>query len=201
MKKIIILIQLISLTFLTYSQNFDEVKLDSLISRIERHNKGMGSISIFQKGKEVYQISYGYENIEKDIHATKKTKYCIGSITKSFTATIIMQLIEENKLSLDTKLANFFPKIPYSKDITIEQLLRHRSGLVNYTNSPYFHSWSDTARTKSEMVEKFIENGAGFKPSEMSQYCNTNYVLLSFIAQKIEGKDYSEILTERISKP
>ncbi len=73
------------------------VKLDSLISKIERHEKGMGSISISENGKEVYQKAYGYENIEQEIRASEKTKYCISSITKSFTATIIMQLIEENK--------------------------------------------------------------------------------------------------------
>lgn len=177
------------------------VKLDSLISKIERHEKGMGSISIFENGKEVYQRAYGYENIEKGIRATKKTKYSIGSITKSFTATIIMQLVEEKKLSLETKLANYFPEIPNSNDITIEMLLRHRSGLYNYANSADFHSWNDTIRTKSEMIKKFIENGTIFKADEKSQYCNTNYVLLSFIAQKIEGKDYSEILVERITTP
>jgi len=201
MKKTIIFIQLLSLTILAYSQNFDKVKLDSLFSQIERHDKGMGSISIFQNGKEVYQCSYGFENIESGIRATKKTKYSIGSITKSFTAVIIMQLIEENKLSLETKVAKYFPEIPNSNDITIEMLLRHRSGLYNYTNSADFHSWNDTVRTKPEMIKKFIENGTVFKPDEKSQYCNTNYVLLSFIAQKVEGKDYSEILAKRITRP
>lgn len=201
MKKAIIFIQLISLTFLTYSQNFNKIKLDSLISKIEKHDKGMGSISIFQNGKEVYQRSYGYENIEKEIYATNKTKYSIGSVTKSFTAAIIMMLIEENKLSLETKVADYFPEIPNAKKISIEQLLRHRSGLFNYTNSTDFHSWNDTVRTKSEMIKKFIENGIIFNPDEKSQYCNTNYVLLSFIAQKIEGKNYSEILAERITNP
>lgn len=201
MKKLLIILSFLFLTYFAYPQDFDTVKLDSLISKIEKHEKGMGCISIFHNGKEVYQRAYGFENMEKGIRATEKTKYCIGSITKSFTAAIIMQLVEENKLSLDTKLTNFFPEIPNSKDITIEQLLRHRSGLYNYANSVDFHSWNDTLRTKSEMIKKFIENGTVFKSDEKSEYCNTNYVLLSYIAQKIEGKEYSEILTERITKP
>jgi len=201
MKQLIFLLSLLFLTYESYSQDFDVNKLDSLISKIEKFDKGMGCLSIFHNGKEIYHRAYGFENIEKRIHATEKTKYCIGSITKTFTAVIIMQLIEENKLSLDTKLSNFFPEIPNSEAISIEQLLRHRSGLFNYTNSPDFHSWNDTIRTKSEILEKFIKNGNVFKPNEKSQYCNTNYVLLSFIAQQIEKKDYSEILAERITKP
>lgn len=201
MKKTFIFLQLILLTYLTFSQNFDEQKLDSLISKIESFDKGMGSISIFHNGTELYQRAYGYENIEKGIRATSKTKYCIGSITKSFTATIIMQLVDENKLSLETKLASYFPEIPNSEEITIELLLRHRSGLYNYTNSADFHSWNDSIRSKSEMIKKFIDNGTVFEPDEKSEYCNTNYVLLSFIAQKIEGEDYSEILSKRITSP
>ncbi len=201
MKKTTILMLFFLLTYLSYSQNIDKVRLDSFISKIEKYEQGMGSISIFENGKEVYQRVYGFENIENGIRATEKSKYCIGSITKSFTATIIMQLIEENKLSLETKVANYFPEIQNSKEITIEQLLRHRSGLYNYANSPDFHSWSDTLRTKAEMIDKFIKNGTNFEPGEKSKYCNTGYVLLSYIAQKIEGKEYDEILKERIAKP
>lgn len=201
MKKSILLIYILVISLVAYSQGFDNDKMDSLFLKIEKYDKGMGSISIFKNGKEIYYRAYGYENIEKGIHATKMTKYCIGSLTKSFTATIIMQLVEENKLSLNTKLSEFFPEIPNSQQITIEQLLRHRSGLVNYTDAPSFLKWSDSLRTKEEMINKFVENGTLFKPGEKSRYCNTGYVLLSYIAQKIENKEYAEILKERITKP
>jgi len=201
MKKSILLIYILVISLVTYSQGFDKEKMDSLFYKIEKYDKGMGCISILKNGNEVYHKSYGYENIEKEIHATKLTKYCIGSITKSFTATIIMQLIEDNKLNLDTKLSHFFPEIPNSHLITIEHLLRHRSGLVNYTDKPDFLKWSDTLRTKEEMINKFVENGTLFKPGEKSMYCNTGYVLLSYIAQEIEKKEYAEILKVRITKP
>jgi len=201
MKKSILLIYILVISLVAYSQGFDNEKMDSLFLKIEKYDKGMGSISIFKNGKEIYYRAYGYENIEKGIHATKMTKYCIGSLTKSFTATIIMQLVEENKLSLNTKLSEFFPEIPNSQQITIEQLLRHRSGLVNYTDEPDFLKWSDSLRTKEEMINKFVENGTLFKPGEKSKYCNTGYVLLSYIAQETEKKEYAEILKERITKP
>lgn len=201
MKKTILSFCILISSLITYSQNFDKRKMDSLFSKIETNDKGMGGISIFKNGKEIYYRAYGYENIEKGVHATKMTKYCIGSLTKSFTAAIIMQLVEENKLNLDTKLSKFFPEIPNSKLITIEQLLRHRSGLVNYTDEPDFLKWSDSLRTNEEMINKFVENGTLFKPGENSKYCNTGYVLLSYIAQKIENNEYTEILEERITKP
>ena len=200
MKKVILSLSISFLCFIAYSQDFDRIKMDSLFSKIEKYDKGMGSVSIFKNGKEIYQRAYGYENIEKGIHATNKTKYCIGSVTKSFTALIIMQLVEEKKLNLDTKLDEFFPEIQNSQHITIEQLLRHRSGLINYTDITGFHSWSDTLRTKAEMIDWF-KNGTNFEPGEKSKYCNTGYVLLSYIAQKIEGKEYDEILKERITEP
>ena len=201
MQKSILLIYIFINSLFAYSQDFDKGKMDSLFYKIEKCDKGMGSISIFKNGNEVYHKSYGHENIEEGIHTTKMTKYCIGSITKSFTATIIMQLAEENKLSLNTKLSKFFPEIPNSQQITIEQLLRHRSGLVNYTDKPDFLKWSDTLRTKEEMIGRFVENGILFKPEEKSKYCNTGYVLLSYIAQEIEEKEYAEILEERIIDP
>ena len=135
MKKSVILLHLLLCSLHLFSQSFDTAKMDSLFSEIEENGKGMGSISIYEDGKEVYQNSIGHADINKGMPATANTKYRIGSISKTFTAAIMMQLIEENKLKLSSKLAEFYPEIPNSKEITIEQLLRHRSGLQNFTYS------------------------------------------------------------------
>ena len=201
MKKIVITLVLLLLTFGTNAQTFDKAKMDSLFKRIESNEKGMGSISIFKNENEIYQNSFGYADIENKIPSTKKTKYRIGSVSKTFTATIIMQLIDENKLSLETKLAEFYPEIPNAKEITIEQLLRHRSGLYNFTNSEDYQNWMGNPHSKSEIIKIFIENGIVFNPDEKAGYSNTNYVLLSYIAEKIEQKEYSEILNKRIIDP
>ncbi|MDL2243322.1 beta-lactamase family protein, partial [Bacteroidales bacterium OttesenSCG-928-J19] len=87
-----------------YAQSFDRAQMDSLFSLIEDNEKGMGALSIFQDGQEVYQRTYGYADLENRQKANKETKYRIGSISKTFTATVIMKLIEEGKLSLDTFL-------------------------------------------------------------------------------------------------
>lgn len=183
-----------------HSQAFDKAKMDSLFSRIEEKEKGMGSISLFKEGVEIYQRSFGYADINGR-SATTKTKYRIGSVSKTFTASVIMQLIDEAKLALDTKLSRFFPEIPNAENITVEHLLRYRSGLYNFTNAPDYPQWMESPKTRSALKEKFIKNGVVFSPDEKAEYSNTNYVLLSWIAEEIDNKKFDAILQDRILSP
>ena len=201
MKRKSALLALFLLALSLNAQTFNKAKMDSLFKRIESNEKGMGSISIFKNKSEIYQNSFGFADIENKIRSTKKTKYRIGSVSKTFTATVIMQLIDENKLSLETKLADFYSEVPNAKEITIAQLLRHRSGLYNFTNSEDYQNLMVKPHSKSEVLKIFIENGIVFKPDEKAEYSNTNYVLLSYIAEKIEQKEFSEILNKRIIVP
>src|SRR5690606_25826233 len=130
-----VLIVFLLFTFSSGAQEFNKLKMDSLFLLIDENQKGMGSISIFENGQEVYQNSFGYASLEDSVRASKKTKYRIGSISKTFTAAITMKLIEEGKLALDTKLNEYFPEIKNSDKITIEHLLRHRSGIFNLTST------------------------------------------------------------------
>lgn len=183
------------------SQGFDVQMMDSLFARIEQHEQGMGSISLFKDGEEIYQNSIGYADIQNQIAAGAHTKYRIGSISKSFTAAIIMQLIDEGKLTLSSPLADYFPNLPNANEITIEHLLRHRSGLYNFTNAADYPKWMEQSRSKAELLELFKEKGAVFSPDEKAEYSNTNYVLLSYIAEMADGKTYRELLSTRITTP
>lgn len=183
------------------NESFDKDKMDLLFSIIDENDKAMGSISIFQNGEEFYQNSFGHAGVENNILATEKTIYRIGSISKTFTAAIIMQLVEENKLTLDTKLATYYPEIPNAKEITVEQLLRHRSGLFDFLNAKDLSQWMEEPISQHDFIQKFIDNGTVFSPDEKTEYSNTNYVLLSFIAEKIDGVAFSTILKNRITIP
>jgi len=142
MKKILIVWLLLLFCVRLNAQEIDKEKMDSLFTLIESKGKGMGSISLFQDGNEVYHNSFGYADIENNIEATEMTKYRIGSVSKIFTATIIMQLVDEKKLSLETTIDQYFPNLPNVNKITIEQLLRHRSGLHNFTDDEdYYLGW------------------------------------------------------------
>lgn len=182
-------------------QAFDKSKLDSLLAHIERNNEGMGSLSIFRNGEEVYQKAFGFASLEDSVHADAGTKYRIGSISKTFTATIIMQLVSEGKLNLDTRLDKFFPEVTNSSDIEMTHLLQHRSGIFNYTNAEDLQSWMETPISKEDLVKKIVKNGNTFLPDEKMEYSNSNYVLLTYIIEKIEGKEFPEILQERICVP
>ena len=184
-----------------FGEDFDRDKMDLFFTRIEEKNLGMGSISIFKDGNEDYQNSFGFIDVENNIEANSASKYRIASITKTFTATIIMQLVEENKLSLETTLDNYFPEIPNAEIITIEHLLRHRSGLFNYTSGEFELGRNFESATRSELIDYFISNGTIFEPDDRYEYSNTNYVLLSFIIEDLDAKTYDQSLNDRIAVP
>ena len=183
------------------AQDFDRAKLDSLFALIEKNEKGMGSLSIFKEGEEVYQNTIGYLDVANKVPANNESVYRIGSISKTFTATIIMQLVEEDKLNLDTKLAEFYPDLPQADSISMEHLLRHQSGLFNFTNADEYQDYMTEPRSHEQMLQMIKENGTVFEPGEQASYSNTNYVLLSYIAEKVDGKDFGNILEDRITNP
>jgi D-alanyl-D-alanine carboxypeptidase len=184
-----------------HAQSFDRVKLDSLFERIGRHDKAMGSFTIFRDGQEVYTKAWGFADVAKQIPASPETRYRIGSITKTFTAVIIFQLIGEGKLTPDTPLARYFPRLPNADRILISHLLRHRSGLFNFTNDPTYPAWMEKPHSREEMLDAFVRNGTVFEPGVRTEYSNTNYVLLGWIAEDLDQMPYRDILKKRITDP
>jgi len=152
------------------AQSFDKVKLDSLFSLIDSEKKGMGSISISKDGKEIYKNTIGYIDFDTKMKSNPNTKYRIGSITKTFTAVLIMQLIEEKKLKLETLLSDFFPDVPIPQ-------------------------------TRTQMLARVIKSKPQFEPDQDAKYSNTNYLLLSYILEDLEGKTYQEVLHSKIVVP
>ncbi|QCR22760.1 serine hydrolase [Pontibacter sp. SGAir0037] len=183
------------------AQEFQTKKIDSLFFLLDKHDKVMGSLSIYHKGKSVYQTSIGYTDVDKKIENSGHTKYRIGSVSKLFTATILMQLIEEGKLSLETKLSQFYPGLPNADQITIQHLQQHKSGIFDIIRSPNFEEWMLEKRSKDELLSKIKEIGVTFSPGEKRSYSNTNYILLTFIIEDIESQDFADILKKRILKP
>lgn len=191
----------LSWAFLAGAQEFDRQKMDSLFSVIEENQKGMGAFAIHKNGEPVYQNNIGYADIAGNIKAGTRTKYRIGSISKTFTAAMILQLVENGKLSLDTKLSEFYPKIPNAADITVEDLLRHQSGLFNFTNEDEYLEYMERPKTKEELLEIFENDEPSFEPREKNDYSNTNYVLLTFILEDVEKMAYPQVLKKRIIDP
>ena len=201
MIKNILCVMLCLCSFFIKAQTKNTENLNNLFNKIELENKAMGTVSIFKNGKEIYQKNLGFANLKTKTKPNKDTKFRIGSITKTFTATIILQQIDEGKLSLNTLLKEFFPKLPNANTITIEDLLRHQSGLANITQSKDIMSWISKPQTRKQMVDRFIKNGIVFEPKEKSSYSNTNFAILSYISEDIDKKSFERILNDRIIKP
>lgn len=182
-------------------KTFDKDKLDQFFSLIEKNNKGMGSISIFKEGKEVYTKSIGFADVEHGLKADNETVYRIGSISKTFTATMIMQLVERGQLKLEDKLSKFYPNVPNAEKITIDNLLRHRSGIFNFTSAEDYEKWMLEPFSREELLKKVESYESVFEPNSKASYSNSNYVLLSMILEKIEGKSFKALLKSKITTP
>ncbi len=161
----------------------------------------MGSVAIAQGDKLIYSKSVGFSDIEQDLKANENSKYRIGSITKTFTAILILKTIEENKLSLDQTIDKWFPTIGNADKITIEHLLRHRSGLHNHVDEFVKSNRHTQPITEQEMIEVIIKGGNDFEPNTKMAYSNPNYILLTYILEKIYEKSFSKILEEKITNP
>lgn len=202
------LFTLVFLTFLLFSTSLFAQKanpfttrIDSLLIALEKNNKAWASVTIRQNDQVVYSKATGW--IDKTslvpFKSTQETRYRIGSISKMFTTVMILQLVEEYKLSLDTPLSKFFKKIPNAKSITIADLLNHHSGLYNFTNDSSYSSWMTEPRTRTQLRELFESQKPSFAPGEKGEYSNTNFVLLGYIIEDVTGKTYEENLAERIT--
>ncbi len=151
----------------------------------------------------VVSKSSGYlEPDEKDAW-TMDTQSALGSITKTFTAVVIMQLIDEGKLSLDDTIDSWFPDQPNSNNITLRMLLSHTSGIANYISgenvmdSKWTEEWSPLELVaEANKLEPVDEPG-----SEVAHYSNTNYILLGLVIEKITGNNWEDEVRSRIIEP
>lgn len=201
MKRWYFLLMFLGVTLALQSQSFNKALADSLIDRLNAYQQYNGSVCLMKNGKIIYQNSLGFADIEQQISAGKQTKYRIGSISKTFTATIIHQLVDEGKISLQAKLADFFPEIPGAAQISIDMLLRHQSGLFNFTNDSLYASYLSEPKTHAEILQIIGSYPLDFEPGSKTSYSNSNYVLLGYIIEKTEGLSYAEVLKNRITKP
>jgi D-alanyl-D-alanine carboxypeptidase len=185
-----------------YAQTLDKAKLDQFFDRLAEKNKAMGSLTIAKDGAVLYTRAIGYSQINgtEKKPLTAANRFRIGSITKMFTATIILQFVEEGKLKLTDTLDKFFPQVPNAKKITIVQILAHRSGIPNVRRDrDSQRNVSTIPITKDEMLALIVKGTPDFEPDAKHSYSNSGYFLLGLILEKLTGKPYGEALEERIT--
>lgn len=199
MKKILLLLVFGFTTVFAQTNKFQ--KIDSLLNYLYTNNKFMGSLSILEKDKIVFSRAYGLGELSGGKQLNPATKLKIGSITKTFTATMIMQLVDEKKLSLDTKLSQFYPKVVNADKITIAMLLHHRTGIPDYLNDdPTVAQYIYIENKKTDLLKRIEGYTSAFEPDSQFKYSNSNYNLLGYILEDITKKSYAENLNTRIVK-
>lgn len=160
------------------------------------------SVGVMKDGRIQLAKGYGFADLENEVPATEHTVYRIGSITKQFTASAIMQLVEQGKLSLDDELTKFVPDYPTKGHrITVDRLLTHTSGIKGYTEMPKFWEQSRQDLTHEQMIAMFSAEPFEFAPGERYQYNNSAYYLLGVIIEKTSGQSYADYLKQKVFDP
>lgn len=188
---------------IAFSQTKPE-QIDQLLKRYAEYGQFNGSALVSEHGKILYKNGFGLANMEWDISNAADTKHRLGSITKQFTALLILQMAEQGKLRLDVPITTYIPDYPKAsgEQITIHHLLTHSSGIPNYTSFPnFFKDISRNYYSPADFVKLFWEMPLEFKPGEKFAYSNSGYFLLGYIIEQVSGKTYETCLQENIFTP
>ncbi|MDW3652819.1 MAG: serine hydrolase [Bacteroidia bacterium] len=202
------LISLLTFFFLASCQGESQLKaqneklsskaeqIENLIGLYSDYGGFNGSVLVAHEGKILYKGGYGKANMEWDIPNELDTKFQIASVSKQFTAMLVMQLVSEGKLDLHEPISTYLPDYPTEKgdQINIHQLLTHSSGVPNAQGK-------DKAFLPKDMVNQFANDKLEFSPGEKFGYSNSGYVLLGYLMETLTEKSYEELLKERIFEP
>ena len=171
-------------------------RLDSLFTLLDRNQRTMGAITIRKSGRILYQRTIGFRDSATSgwLPSDDETTFRVGSVTKPLTAVLIYQLVEERRLSLDTKLSPYFPQIPGSDSITIRDLLGHTSGLTDYAQGMDVMVPLDRAA----LLRRISAQPLQFPPGTQRRYSNSNYLLLGYVVEAVTRSTYDEQLQRRI---
>jgi D-alanyl-D-alanine carboxypeptidase len=159
------------------------------------------SIAVVRGGRIVYEQAYGDGRVNPAVPATPAMRYAIGSVSKQFTATAILLLAEEGKLSLDDRVAKWFPTLTRASDISIRQLLSMTSGYQDYWPQDYVFPDMQRPATVEQIVGRWAAKPLDFEPGARWQYSNTNYVIAGAIVEKVSGMPFMQFLRTRIFQP
>ncbi|MBD2209011.1 beta-lactamase family protein [Nostoc linckia FACHB-104] len=177
--------------------------IDEYIQEMMIENQIPGlSVAVVLEGEVVLIQGYGLANLEHSVPATEQTVYEIASIGKTFTATAIMMLVEEEIISLEDAIAIYLDDLPLAwQGVTIKQILSHQSGIPSYTDAPNYWEITRLDLDKSEILALVNHLPLKFPPGEFSAYDNTGYYLLGLLLEKVTAKSYGELLSDRIFTP
>lgn len=173
--------------------------LNAYLEALTEQEKFSGVVLVHKNDKDVFHQSYGLANREQQISMETDHAFRIGSVAKSFTASLIAMEVERGNLSFETTVADFIPDYPRGDEIKLIHLLSHTSGIVNYfamLNEELYVS-----HQPSQLIDYSRSHDLLFKPGEGWDYSNTNYAILGYMLEHLHHKAFGDILQEFIFAP
>lgn len=197
----LLLLFFISHSSFAYQASVVSQKIDNHLQQYVKNEDFRGVVLVAKEGQTIFQAAYGYANDDDKVLNTIDKKFLIGSLTKSFTAVTILQLMEEGKLNLHAPLATYIPSLNknLSKDLTLHRLLKHQSGLP--THLERITDFEEKDISSAEILAIINTANLSFMPGTQYQYSNLNYHLAAIAIENITGKTYAEVLDEKTFTP
>ena len=178
-------------------------KTAAFLEELQNRDGFSGAVLIAKDGVPILKKVYGYANRSFNIPNQIDTKFNLGSMNKMFTATAIMQLVEQAKISLDGKIMDYvldYPNKDVATRVTIHQLLTHTSGLGNYWTEEYMRSSKDLFREVEDYLPLFVNDPLLFDPGSQFSYSNAGFMVLGLIIEKVTGENYFDYVREHVYK-
>jgi len=183
------------------SAELDRKLSEKIVATLKQSGAASVSIAVVKDGELVFAKAFGMANIAGNRAADVNTRYAVGSISKQFTATAILLLAEQGKLSLDDKVSKYFPDLTRAGEVSIRQLLSHTSGYEDYAPQDYIIPEWTKPTTPQAILDRWAKKLLNFDPGTRWQYSNTNYVLAGEIFENVSGRPLVEFLREKIFGP
>jgi len=176
--------------------------IDTLLTGVFKRDEPGGAVIVTRKGETVFRKGYGLADMELKVPIQPDMVFRLGSVTKQFTATAILMLEEQGKLSINDPVTKFLPEYPTNgQTISVEHLLTHTSGIKSYTSMPEWLSKWRTDMSLGSLIDMFKDQPADFKPDERWLYNNSGYILLGGIIEKASGESYEDFIEKKIFEP
>jgi CubicO group peptidase (beta-lactamase class C family) len=188
---------------LTIVGKYDTRTIHRFFNDLYRQQRFNGCVLVAHEGEPFYEYAFGYANFKTKDSLNINDAFQLASVSKPFTATALLMLVQAGKLSLDDSLQKFFPNMPYH-GVTVRMLLIHRSGLPNYMyfSDTYWKNWRKPISNNDviNIMESYKPNIYYF-PNRRYNYCNTNYSLIASIIEKVSGMTYEQYMKTKIFIP
>jgi CubicO group peptidase (beta-lactamase class C family) len=159
------------------------------------------SIAVVRDGEIAYTQAYGKATIDPPVAARPDMPYSVGSISKQFTATAMLMLVEEGKVSLDDPVSRWLPDLTRAKEVTVREILSHTSGYQDYWPQDYVMPSMTQPTTAQKIMDTWAKKPLDYEPGTRYQYSNTGYVIAGAIVEKASGMPLLQFLREHVFKP